>query len=630
MSTSEHRSTWGAVPTKAVAAAAALALVMVPVPSSAGGAGGAGTRTTLLTVASGQSLASLAHQVSALGGRVVRTLSVADTLLVELPEGTAVPAGSVEVPNGTLRVNSAALADTPATSTYLQTIGAPTSPSTGSGVVVALVDTGVADVPGLEHVEHINVSGDTDGDGLGHGTFLAGLIGGRGSHPGVAPGASLVDVKVADAEGTTSLATVLEGLQAIADRGDVDVLNLSLSSGSPLPPSFDPLTRALDRLWRSGVTVVAAAGNDGPAKGSVSSPGNDPVLLTVGALDEHASAAPGDDTVAEFSARGTKYSSQKPDLVAPGVSLVSTAAPGSLAVTENPQSLVEGGQYMRGSGTSMAAAVVSGSAAAVLDVNPALSPNGVKALLRSTARTSAALEARDGAGRGALDLGAAVAAAPGARGTADGATDPADGDWGPAEEDAEAWAAFAAAWESGDLAAVKAAWADLSWQTKQWAARSWSMAVVASSVGLPQAAFEARSWSARSWSFDEWLARSWSARSWSARSWSFEEWLARSWSARSWSARSWSARSWSADEWLARSWSARSWSADDWAARSWSARSWSARSWSARSWSDFAWEARSWSARSWSARSWSARSWSIGGTDARSWSVDGATARSWS
>ena len=585
--------------TSAIAAAAVLSMMAMPAPATAGGP----TRTVLLTAAESAPLSTLAAQVGALGGRVLASLDLADTLLVELPTRAAAPAGSRIVPDIAMHVNAVRMVDAPTVPTYLETIGAGGA-ATGRGVRVALVDTGVADLPDLlPNVEHINVSGDVAGDGLGHGTFTAGLIAGHGPFPGVAPEATIIDVKVADNEGATTLSKVLAGLQAVKGR-DVDVLNISLSTGSPLPPAFDPLTRALDRLWHSGVTVVAAAGNDGPDWGTVSSPATDPLLLAVGSVDEKGTASRRDDVVADFSARGTTVDRTKPDLVAPGRSLIAPAAPGSTAVLENPTSLV-GAAHLRGSGTSFSAGVLSGAVAAVLSVNPRLTPDGVKDLVTSTAYSSKDLRRADGAGQGALDLAAAVAAAPSAPVTGRADSSAASGDWGPSEDDADAWDAFADAWADGDLAAAKTAWATLSWQTQQWAARSWSMAVVVDSLDESKPEFEARSWSARSWSLDEWLARSWSARSWSARSWSYETWLARSWSARSWSARSWSARSWSAVEWLSRSWSARSWSSADWAARSWSARSWSARSWSARSWSDLVWEARSWSARSWNAHSWS-------------------------
>jgi serine protease AprX len=551
----------------------------MPVPAGAQGSG----RTVLLTLTEGASLTQLADTVGALGGRVLATLDLSDSLLVELPTGVGAPAGSAEIPDTPMKVNGTRTVDEPAEApTYRATIGA-TDPNAGEGVTVALVDTGVADVPDLDDVVHLPIKGVGKGDGLGHGTFLAGIISGEGPNLGVAPGATLLDVKVAADDGSTSLSKVLQGLE-IASQKKADVVNLSLSTENPLPPAFDPLSLALDRLWSRGVTVITAAGNDGPADDSVGSPGNDPLLITVGALDEGGDAERSADTVAPFSSRGTAFYEGKPDLVAPGVSIISTAAPDSSAYTKNPASHV-GESYMRGTGTSMAAAVVSGAAAAVLSANSNLKPNGVKALLTKTAYP---LADNDGAGAGALDLGAAVAAA---AGTTDVNPDQVlpdgdAGDWGPSEDDAELWAAFAAAWEAGNFDDAKAAWEALSWQTQQWASRGWMLAVLAGSLGKDEAEFSGRSWAARSWAFDAWLARSWAGRSWAARSWA--------------------ARSWAADDWLARSWAARSW-----AARSWAARSWAARSWAARSWADEEWAARSWAARSWATDSWDTSSWSM-------------------
>jgi serine protease AprX len=588
----------------------------------------------LLTLTDGSSLSLLADRVTDLGGRVVQSLGVAASLLVELPQGVGAPAGSAEVPDVAMRVNGTQTYYDVDEPSYRETIGldpnvADPADALGEGVRVALVDTGVADVPDLSDVEHINVTDAPQGDGFGHGTFLAGIIAGNGEFDGVAPAADLLDVQVADSKGNTSLSQVLAGLQVISDRNDpatdpaddVDVVNLSLSTESPLPPAFDPLSRALQGLWESGVTVVVAAGNDGPGWGTVSSPGNDPMLITVGALDEAANGDRDNDAVAEFSSRGSLYDVDKPDLVAPGVSLVATAAPDSIVVQRNRNALVGDG-YMRGSGTSMAAAVVAGSVAAVLGENGLLEPNGVKALLKASTYSNGDLELADGAGTGGLDLSAALDAA-----TADGVQlDPAQdepkvpaSEFGPSEDDFEAWVDFARAWEesfaSDDMTAVSDAWQALSPRTRIWAARAWSMAVVANSLALDSADFEARAWSARAWSAEEWLARAWSARAWSARAWSDEEWLARAWSA----------RAWSDDEWLARAWSARAWSGSDWAARAWSARAWSARAWSARAWSDDEWLARAWSARAWSARAWSARAWS-----ARAWSDYLWEARAWS
>ncbi len=601
MSTTANR-TRGAVPTRMAAAIAALSLLAMPVPAGAQGSG----RTVLLTLTDGASLTQLADTVGALGGRVLATLELADSLLVELPTGVGAPAGSAEIPDTPMKVNGTRTTEASPLPTYKETIGAPAGSKVGEGVRVALVDTGVADVPDLAAVVHLPIKGVGKGDGLGHGTFLAGLIAGNGTTiSGVAPGATLLDVKVASKDGATSLSKVLQGLE-MAAKNDADVVNLSLSTDSPLPPSFDPLSLALERLWASGVTVVTAVGNEGPEEGSVGSPGNDPLLLTVGALDEDASDDRDDDAVADFSSRGTQFSMAKPDLVAPGVSLISTAAPDGSAYTKNPVSHV-GDAYMRGTGTSMAAAVVTGAVAAVLQAKPALSPNGVKALLTSTAYPLTDASST-GAGAGGLDLAEALTAAAG-----DIPLDPEQqfpgtdaGDWGPNEDDAALWAKFGAAWEAGDFEAAKAAWDALRWQTRQWASRGWMLAVLANSVGQNEGDFKARSWAARSWAFDAWLARSWAGRSWAARSWAYDEWLARSWAGRSWAARSWAGRSWASDEWLARSWAARSW-----AGRSWAARSWAARSWAARSWADEDWAARSWAARSWATQSWDMSSWSM-------------------
>ena len=177
------------------------------------------------------------------------------------------------------------------------------------------------------------------GDGYGHGTFVAGLVAGSGksssgAYAGVAPAARILDVKVADSDGSTDLVTVLKGLQAVAADKSVDVVNLSLSSGSPLPYQIDPLSAALEGLWRRGVTVVVPAGNDGPNNGTIASPGTDPVLLTAGGLDAHGTASRSDDSVADWSGRGpAPQGVQKPDLVAPGAHVVSLRTPSAARST---------------------------------------------------------------------------------------------------------------------------------------------------------------------------------------------------------------------------------------------------------------------------------------------------------
>ena len=217
-------------------------------------------------------------------------------------------------------------------------------------------------------------------DSYGHGTFMAGLIAGSGQGggpAGVAPGADLVDLKVAGADGATTLGQVLAALQladAARDRLNLRVLNISL--GAPAgDPATAPLTEAVERLWADGITVVAASGNEG---GGVEAPGLDPYVITVGAVDA-AGAVPA------WSSRGTDFAGRaKPDLVAPGVGLVGLRAPGSAIDLANPSARV-GDHYFRGSGTSMSTAVVAGAAALVAAAHPGWGPDRIKAALTGTA-----------------------------------------------------------------------------------------------------------------------------------------------------------------------------------------------------------------------------------------------------
>jgi len=535
---------------------------------------------------------ALTVELTALGGRVVAQFPVADAVAVRFPGGAPAPAGVTLVPDGAMHLaGTAAAASTGPADTIRQTVGVPAG-ADGRGVTVALLDTGVYDATDLTgRVAHVNVSGAAAGDGYGHGTFMAGLVAGSGAasggaYTGVAPAAKILDVQVATADGSTSLSRVLAGLQAVQDRHATDhslrVLNLSLSSGSSLPPQFDPLARALDTLWRSGVTVVVAAGNTGPAAGTITSPGDDPTVLTVGSLDESGTAVRGDDVVADFSSRGpTSTGDAKPDLVAPGAHLISLRDPGSLIDTEYPSARV-GDSYFLGSGTSMSAAVASGAVADLLSARPTLSPDQVKLLLTATAYSDADLTDPMAAGSGGLDLDAAISApaAPSAgRGRAHTDSGARQQGGGPSEGDAAGWAAFAAAWQQGDFTASARAWAALSPATQTWAARAWAVMLWTDASLSADPAVLARAWSARAWAGD------FAARAWSARAWSGDDWLARAWSARAWSSDDWAARAWSA-----RAWSARAWSANTWAARAWSVSTWANDNWAASTWLGDAWQ----------------------------------------
>jgi serine protease AprX len=282
--------------------------------------------------------------------------------------------------------------------------------ASGRGVGVAVVDTGIAgDLPdfytgGQSRViasAVTNPCAKNATDNVGHGTHVAGLIAGNslnypglkkltGRYMGVAPRANLVSVKVSDDDGDTTVLDVINGLQFVVDNKDalgIRVVNLSLSSTVAESYRTDPLDAAVEAAWFSGIVVVAAAGNDGDAPGAVSyAPGNDPFVITAGALDDRGSTRLDDDVLAPWSSRGmTQDGIQKPEVLAPGNRLVAALAPKS-DFERLCRRCVVGRNYFRLSGTSMSSAVVSGVAALVIQANPGMTPNQVKGAILSTRR----------------------------------------------------------------------------------------------------------------------------------------------------------------------------------------------------------------------------------------------------
>ena len=320
------------------------------------------------------------------------------------------------------------------------------SPITGAGVTVALLDSGVSGVPGLAAPGKVtygpDFTDDTAGGGqddFGHGTFMAGLIAGNDApvkkdgtampldttapavQEGLAPGAGLLSVKLAGADGSTSVDQVIAGLSwVVAHRHDngmnVRVVNLSFGATALQPYQVDPLAAAAEAAWQAGIVVVASAGNDGPSAGGVVDPALDPFVLAVGASDPKAKVDGWKQPiVADFSSRGTTV--RHTDVLAPGRSLVSLRTPGSSIDTANPQGLIAGdtsGRLFRGSGTSQAAAVVSGAVALLLQAHPELTPDQVKADLVATAAAVKDASVLD-AGAGEINVGAALTAADGGK-----------------------------------------------------------------------------------------------------------------------------------------------------------------------------------------------------------------------
>ena len=270
--------------------------------------------------------------------------------------------------------------------------------STGRGVGIAVIDSGISDHPDLrDRVVHSVDFVDQDGDGVdqyGHGTHVAGIAAGAGA-AGIAPGAHLVNLRVLNEEGWGHASTVIEAIDwAIGNKNQYAIRVINLSLGGAVTESYqqDPLGQAVERAVNAGLVVVASAGNFGktedgtPVIGGITSPGNTPSALTVGAINTFGTPERSDDAVTSYSSRGpTAYDYVlKPDLVAPGNKVVSLEASQSYLSQNYPERQVPGG-YLQLSGTSMSAAMVSGAVALLLERNGDLSPQQVKVALQSTA-----------------------------------------------------------------------------------------------------------------------------------------------------------------------------------------------------------------------------------------------------
>jgi serine protease AprX len=324
-------------------------------------------------------------------------------------------------------------------SSLLATLGLPMAGLTGQGVGVAVLDSGVDHTGDFSNIAAYDFTTGQSGasyDDYGHGTHVAGLIAGKGSqsqhaYEGIAPGVRLISLKVLDSQGHGSTSTVIDALEfAVSNRNTlgIDVINLSL--GHPIfePAATDPLVQAVEAAVRAGIVVVVSAGNVGrslatgePGYAGILSPANAPSAITVGALDSRNTTARGDDAVTTYSSRGpTWYDAlAKPDLVAPGHELVSTAAIGSTLYLQYPERRVAGNgnqnRYLRLSGTSLSAAVASGAVALTIEATRSAyglspSPDTIKAILEYSALPVGTADPL-AQGHGALNVSGAIALA---------------------------------------------------------------------------------------------------------------------------------------------------------------------------------------------------------------------------
>ncbi|HLY84697.1 MAG TPA: S8 family serine peptidase, partial [Acidimicrobiales bacterium] len=373
---------------------------------------------------------------------------------------------------------------------------------TGKGVGVAIIDTGVSNMNDLSGrvVWGPDLSGEPSNvDTFGHGTVMAGVIGGSGAdsasspsgaNSGVAPGATIIAVKTAGYNGVVDVSTILQAMTWVdltRAQFNIRVLNLSWGTPSTQNPTIDPLNFAVERLWDDGIVVVVAAGNGGPETRSITKPGDDPKVLTVGAYNDE------NLTIPAWSSRGpTRAGVAKPDLVAPGRTLVATRSFGSNVEVNNPKALVSP-SYIKGSGTSEATAVTSGLAALLIAAHPSYTPDQVKAVLVGTASPLRGYS-RDAQGAGRVQVAAALAAAPGpAVWQATVAT-------GLGSIEASRAGNHVTAFCNGEPTVIRG---EMNVSCQPW----------------DPAAFTGGSWTGGSWTGGSWTGGSWTGGSWTGGSW---------------------------------------------------------------------------------------------------------------
>jgi subtilisin family serine protease len=428
---------------------------------------------------------------------------------------------------------------------------------TGRGVDVALIDTGVLPVAGVDGKNKLiygpDISFESQDpdlrhlDTYGHGTHLAGIIAGRDgsrgvdvsrpdSFVGMAPGARLVSLKVANRVGAADVSQIIAAIDWVVQHGqkhglNVRVLNLSFGTDSRQDYRLDPLSFAAEVAWRQGIVVVTAAGNGRSDGGGLNNPAYNPFLLAVGAADGKGTQRTNDDVIMSWSSHGDGV--RNPDLVAPGRSVVSLRAHGSHLDELYPTART-GERFFRGSGTSQAAAVVAGAAALIVEQRPDITPDQLKRLLVTTAnRLSDASSRQQGAGM--IDLRRAFRAA----------TPDYSQDFEPATGTGSLDAARGTHYVVSPEGEVLRGEIDIfgnAWTPEAWAEAS------------------AGGWS---WSGGDWMGHSWSGHSWSGHSWSGSSWSGSSWSS-AWSGHSWTGSSWSGSSWNGNSWSGSSWSSPFW------------------------------------------------------------------
>ena len=440
----------------------------------------------------------------------------------------------------------------------------------GTGIGVAVIDSGAVPLQGLDGSGKIvngpDLSFESQDpasqylDTYGHGTHMAGIIAGDDGTPGgfqgIAPGAHLVSLKVASHDGAADVSQVIAAIDwVVQHRNDpglnIRVLNLSYGTASLQGYQLDPIAFAVENAWRHGIVTTVAGGNDGTSRSTLTDPAVDPYVLAIGAANLNGSNLLGCATVAAFSSRSATRSV---DVVAPGVSIQSLRDPGSEVDQAHPGAVINS-RFFRGSGTSQATAVVSGAVALLLQARPTLTPDQVKALLKSTASPLALLDgAAEGAGMININSATGGLVPSGSRqvwpaGTGSGTIEQARGGSHVAMDGIEL---------TGEQDIMGQPWNGPAWAAASTAASAW----------------QGGTWNGATWTGSCFCGASSVITTWTGQTWTGKSWTGQTWTGKSWTGKSWTGKSWTGQTWTGKSWTGQTWTGTSWTGKSWTGKSW--------------------------------------------------------
>ncbi len=448
---------------------------------------------------------------------------------------------------------------------------------TGAGVDIAIIDTGVAPVPGLagKIINGPDISLDapyTQAQGIdayGHGTHMASIAAGLDpgtknlSDPtkfvGIAPGARIVNVKVGAFDGSTDVSQVIAAIDWVVQHKNDNGMNIkviNLSYGSPSTNNFydDPLSWAAEVAMRNGIVVVAAAGNDG-GTAPVLSPGFNPRIIAAGSVDQGISPLSPSTFTSDAGYR-------QPDLWAPGAHVLGLRVANSFIDARNPSARV-GSRLFRGSGTSQATAVISGAVALLAQSHPEATPIQIRDALRQSGEDVTGMIANF------IDIDKANVLL--GEGNVNGYILPVIGTPGTGSLEATRGGQhllFNGVALKGEMDIFGKAW---------------------NGAASAAAALSLTSWTGGTFNGATWAGASWAGASWAGASWAGASWAGASWAGASWAGASWAGASWAGASWAGASWAGASWAGASWAGASWAGASWAGASWAGQGWQGAVW-----------------------------------------